>query len=155
MTEPSAATNEALKARLDQLLDDYDEVRRNLASAQARMRTTTGTAKSPDGTVTVTVDFRGALTGLELTPRAYNRYSPSLLAAEILRLADEARAQVTAEMGEVMAPFLPSGMSYADLMAGRADPSALGVEAPLTNENYDAWRARFSGRATTVPATGD
>jgi DNA-binding protein YbaB len=149
--EASPAANAALKARLGELLDEFDRVRKNLDAAQARMRTMRGTARSADGTVTATVDFRGNLTGLELTPRAYSRYSPSLLAEEILRLTNEARAQVTAEMGEVMAPFLPQGVEYPDLMAGTADTSQLSFPAPLTNENFDAWRARFSGRPTTVP----
>jgi hypothetical protein len=152
--EASPAANAALRGRLDELLDEYDRVRRDLDAAQARMRVMHGTARSADGTVVVTVDFRGNLTGLELSPRAYTRFSPSLLGEEILRLAGAARTQVTAEMGDVMAPFLPQGVSYADLMAGTADPTQLSFPAPLSNENYDAWRARFSGRPTPVPDRG-
>jgi hypothetical protein len=153
--EPSPATNAALQARLDELLDEYDRVRTNVNAAQARMRTMSGSARSTDGTVVVTVDFRGNLTGLELTPRAYSRFAPSLLAEEILRLTDEARAQVTGAMGEVMAPFLPQGVDYAELMAGTADAAQLEFPTPLTDENYDAWRARFSGRPTMVPDGND
>jgi DNA-binding protein YbaB len=153
--EASPAANAALKARLSELLDDYDRVRKNLGAAQARMRTMRGTARSADGTVTVAVDFRGTMAALELSPRAYSRYSPSLLAEEIMRLVDEARRAVTDQMGEVMAPFLPQGVEYADLMSGQADPAELALPAPLTNENYDAWRARFSGRPSTVPEEED
>jgi DNA-binding protein YbaB len=149
--EASPAANAALRARLDELLGEYDRVRKNLATAQSRMKTMTGTAETSDHTVKVTVDFRGNLTGLELAPRAYSRYSPTLLAEQILRLVKEASARVTGEMADVMAPFLPKGVSYADLMSGAADPSALTFEKPLTDDTFDEWRARFSGRPTADP----
>lgn len=141
--EASPAANAALRARLEELLGDYEQLRRGVAAARERMRTMRGTAASTDGTIKVTVDPRGRLTGLDLDPRAYRRFSPSQLAAEIMRLAAVACDQVTGEMAEVMAPFLPDGISYADLMSGAVDPSAVTPQAPLTNETYDAWRARF------------
>jgi len=143
--EASSAANAALKARLDQLMDDYDRVRRNLGEARARMQEMRGTARSSDGTVTVTVDFRGTLTALEISPRAYSRFSPSLLAEEIMRLTAQARGDVTGEMGEVMAPFLPQGLDYAALMDGTADMGQLSTPAPVGEEGYDSWRAGFSG----------
>lgn len=150
--EPASPTaNAALKARLSQLLDEYDSARRNLGAAQTRMRSMHGTARSTDGTVVATVDFRGNLTGLELTARAYSRYSPTLLAEEIMRLVGEARAQVTSDVAEVMAPFLPAGTDYASLTAGEVDAAEFTAPAPLTNENFDQWRARFSGRPTMLP----
>lgn len=145
--EASPAANAALRARFEELLGDYERLRRGVAAAQERMRSIRGTAESTDGTIKVAVDSRGRLTGLELEPRAYRRFSPSQLAAEIVRLAGAACDQVTAGMAEVMAPFLPDGISYADLMSGAAGPSALTPDAPLTNETYDAWRARFRGQS--------
>jgi DNA-binding protein YbaB len=144
--EASPAANAALKARLEELLGEYERVRKNLTQAQTRMKTMTGTAETTDHTVRVTVDFRGQLTDLRIEPRAYTRYSPSLLAERIMQLTREATAQVTADMGELMSPFLPKDVSYGDLMSGRTDMSAVSFEKPLTNENFDEWRARFSGR---------
>ena len=144
--EASPAANAALKARLEELLGAYDRVRKNLTNAQERMKTMTGVAETTDHTVRVTVDFRGQLSDLRIEPRAYTRYSPSVLAEQIMRLTKEATAQVTAEMAEVMSPFLPKDVSYAELMAGRADLSSVAFDKPLTDETYDAWRARFSGR---------
>jgi len=144
--EASPAANAALRARLEELLGDYDQLRRGVAAAREQMRTMLGAAATTDGTIKVAVDSRGRLTGLELAPRAYRRFSPSQLAAEIIRLAAAARDQVTGEMAEVMAPFLPDGISYADLLSGAADPAAVTPDAPLTDETYDAWRARFRGQ---------
>jgi len=147
--DASPSANAALRARLDELLGDYDRLRKNLSDAQSRMRVMTGTAASTDGSVKVVVDFRGRVTGLELEPRAYRRYSPSQLAVEIRRLIDQAVSEVTNAMAGVMRPFLPAGVSYASLMSGETDPSVLSPDAPLTNETYDAWRARFSGSSVT------
>ena len=141
--EASSAVNAALRARLEELLGDYEHLRRGVMAAQERMRTMRGTAATTDGTIKVTVDFRGRLSGLEIDPRAYRRYSPSQLATEIIRLTGVACDQVTGDMAEVMSPFLPAGVSYADLMSGTADTSAVTPSVPLTNETYDEWRARF------------
>lgn len=146
--EASSATNAALRARLSELMDEYDRMRADLAEAQRRMRSMRGRASSGDGTVTAIVDFRGNLLTLELSPRAYSRFSPTLLAEEIVRLVNQARAEVTSEMEDVMAPFLPDGVDYAGLMDGSVDPSEIGFPQPLDNENYDEWRARFSGGAS-------
>lgn len=143
--DASPAANAALRARLEELLGDYEQLRRGAAAARERMRAMHGTASTTDGTIKVTVDSRGRLTGLDLEPRAYRRYSPSQLGAEIMRLAGAACDQVTSEMSEVMAPFLPAGICYADLMSGSSDALTVTPDAPLTNETYDEWRARFRG----------
>ena len=140
----------ALRARLDDVLAEYERMRRNAADTQRRVQAMRGTASTSDGTVRVTVDARGKPVAFDIEPRAYRRYSPSQLATELLRLVDEAAAQVTAEMADAMAPFLPAGVSYADLLSGKADPASLSPGAPLTDETFDAWRARFSGRGATA-----
>lgn len=141
--EASPTVNAALRARLDELLGDYEQLRRRMSAAQDRMRIMRGTAASTDRTVAVSVDSRGRLVRLDLEPRAYRRFSPSQLAAEIQRLADEAHARVSDDIAEAMAPFLPAGISYHDLVSGAADASTVTPSVPLTNEAYDEWRARF------------
>lgn len=154
MNSTTSPVNAALKARFDELVDEYDKVRANIGAAQRRMRGVSATARSSDATVTVTVDFRGGLTDLELSPRAYQRYSPSVLAAEIIRLLTEAKAQAAAEVGEIMAPFIPASLDPAALASGDADAAGFLTAAPLTNENFDQWRARFSGRSEPLAEDG-
>jgi hypothetical protein len=141
--DASPTVNAALRARLDELLGDYDDLRKGLARARDTMRTMRAAAASTDHTVVVTVDSRGRLAELRIEPRAYRRFSPSQLAGEIQRLAAEACAAVTGDLAEVMAPFLPGGISYHDLVSGDADPASVTPAVPLTNETYDEWRARF------------
>jgi DNA-binding protein YbaB len=147
-TPPLPATAAALRARLQDLLGEYEQLSGRLGDAQKRMRALTATARSTDGSVSVEVDSRSRLTRLEIDPRAYRRLSPSQLASEILRLTQEAAAGVTRRAGEVMAPFLPAGASYEQILDGQADTLTFLAERPLTDESFGQWRARFSGRST-------
>ena len=147
--------NAYLKARFEELLGEYERVRRDAAEAGRRTRELRGTARTTDGSIEVTVTAQGRLAGLALDAKAYRRYSPSQLAEQILALAGKAVDDVTGQMAEVMAPFLPRDVNYADLVSGTADPADLTPEGPLTDETFDAWRARFSGRATTAPSDQD
>ncbi|GIH18848.1 YbaB/EbfC family nucleoid-associated protein [Rugosimonospora africana] len=149
--QPNPRTNAQLRARMEQLLGDYEQLRRNMSAARERMRAMSGRAATTDGTVKVQVDSNARLTGLEIDPKAYRRFSPSQLAEEIRRLYGEATRDVTSRVGDVMAPFLPDGISYDKLLTGEADVSTWSPERPLTDETYDEWRARFSGRPTTAP----
>lgn len=153
MTTPSLPqTNAALRARLEDLLGEYEHLRRQAGAAQQRLRTLTGSARSSDGAVSVEVDSRSRLTRLDIDPKAYRRLSPSQLADEIQSLYAEASSDVTRRAGEVMAPLLPAGASYQRLMDGDADPAELFAEGPLTDETYDQWRARFSRQSTVDPS---
>src|SRR5262249_50057880 len=110
VTTPSLPqTNAALRARLEDLLGEYERLRHQAGAAQQRMRALTGSARSSDGAVTVGVDSRSRLTTLDIDAKAYRRLSPSQLAAEIQRLYEQASADVTRRAAEVMAPFLPAG----------------------------------------------
>jgi hypothetical protein len=144
--------NAYLRARFEELLGEYERLRRDAAEAGRRTRAARGTAKSTDSSIEVTVDAQGKLAGLTLDAKAYRRFSPSQLADQIMTLAGRAVDDVTGQLAEVMAPFLPRGVNYADLVSGAADPADLTPEQPLTDETYDTWRARFSGRETTAPS---
>lgn len=124
---------------MEQLLTEYDRMRGNLAAMQQRLATALGEAKSHDGSVRLTVGPRGDLRTLEIEPRAYRQHSPSELAEEILALTKQATNDVQRQLEEVMAPFLPTGISYADVAAGKADPAAWALRRPLTSETFDEW----------------
>lgn len=141
----------AARARLEQLLGDYESLRKNLSATQRRMRALSGRAQTSDGSVKVAVDSRGKPTELDIDPKAYRRYSPSQLGAEILRLIDEAGREVAAGSAKLLAPFLPAGADVAGLVDGTAGPETWSVAAPLTDDTYDSWRARFSGVAVVDP----
>ena len=114
--------NAALRARLEVLLGEYERVKGEAAAMQQRLREAEGTAQSKDGAVRLTVGPRGDLRTLQIDPRAYRRLSPSELAGEILELSGQAARAVQAELEQVMAPFLPAGLTYRQVADGEVDP---------------------------------
>ena len=143
--------NAYLRARLEELLGQYEKARHDLAEVRRRSRTTRGTAATTDGSVRVSVDANGKPTAIELDAKAYRRYSPSQLATQLMDLFAEANRDVTARMADVMAPFLPEGVDYAQVVSGGIDPQSWQPARPLDDESFDEWRARFSGRPESLP----
>lgn len=135
--------NAVLRARLEQLTTEYERVRSNLTTRQEQVRQVRASAYAPENGVHVTVGPRGNLTELEIEPRAYRRLSPSQLAEEILRLTREAADEAGARVARIMAPFLPKGVAYQDIVEGNAGTEALTPDKPLTDDTFDAWWARI------------
>jgi DNA-binding protein YbaB len=137
-------TNAVLKARFEQLASTYERLRSRLADAQERMRAVQGEAADSAAGVRVTVGSRGQLVDLQIEPRAYRRLSPSELAEAIKTLTREAGENAAEEMQRIVGPLLPAGVRYADLAAGRADPTAWTGTGPVTDATFDDWWARFA-----------
>ncbi|WP_007027139.1 YbaB/EbfC family nucleoid-associated protein [Saccharomonospora iraqiensis] len=112
------------QARVEQALADYRRSRERLIAAQRELASVRASASSADGSVTATVGLRSALTGLTIDDRAYQRYRPAELAAEIVRLTAEAGAEAFASAGEVLAPALDSGTDPQALLLGTGDLTA-------------------------------
>ena len=139
---PEPATperNAALRAQLERLLDEFDQVQADLATMRETLRSATGEARSKDGSVRVTVGPRGELRDLQLDPAAYRRLSPSELAAEIVSLTAAAGRDVQARLDEVMAPFLPKGVSYSEAVSGQADLRTWFSRQPLNADFPGEW----------------
>ncbi len=109
------------QARVEQALADYRRSRERLVAAQRELAAVRASASSADGSVTATVGVRSALTGLTIDDRAYERYRPAELAAEIVRLTARATAEAFASAGEVLAPALESGTDPQALLLGTGD----------------------------------
>lgn len=135
----------ALRARLEQLLSQYGQVRSDLSAAQAKIRTVQGHAESADGGIKVTVGPRGALVGLDVDPRTYRKLGPSELTEQILGLTREAVRDVTGQMEAIMRPFLPKQVAYEDIINGNVDTAALATvgNEPVTDATFDEWRSGF------------
>jgi DNA-binding protein YbaB len=90
-------------------LDGYQrrvrDLARQAATAQAELAAVAATESSPDGSVTLTVNCAGALTGLTIG-RPAEGLSRVQLAAAILATAQRAHAEAAARMAEVMRPLL-------------------------------------------------
>ncbi|WP_158844327.1 YbaB/EbfC family nucleoid-associated protein [Saccharothrix deserti] len=108
------------RAQVDELLADYRRSRDQLASVQRDLARVSGSATSPDGSVTAVVDAKGTLTDLELSDNAY-RLRPTQLAQLILRTTQEAVAKAAEGTYRTLSPVLPAGTDPEALLRGTAD----------------------------------
>jgi DNA-binding protein YbaB len=117
------------RAQVDELLADYRRSRDQLASVQRDLSKVSGSATSPDGSVTAVVDAKGTLTDLELADGAY-RLRPTQLAQLILRTTREAVAKAAEGTYRTLSPVLPAGTDPEALLRGTADlrPDEIGAE---------------------------
>jgi DNA-binding protein YbaB len=145
MTDPPATPQSiaGLRATLDNLLGEFDRVRRESTRVREELGRVDGRAESAGGLVKVTVGPRGTLTALEISPRAYAKMSPSVLAAEIVTLAGRAGAAATARAGAVLGPLLPPGRTVEDLATGAIDPAELVAPQALSGSAAAQWWARL------------
>ncbi|MBB5807801.1 hypothetical protein F4560_007569 [Saccharothrix ecbatanensis] len=109
-------SSEELNRRAAQLTEQaahlYSRVhRRNetLRAARERAIAATGEASSPDGSVRVSVDAGGMLTGLELAPSALGQ-DPRRLAALVVGIAQEAAGRARAAVRDVYTPLQNEGV---------------------------------------------
>ncbi len=105
------ARNDAMRAEVQALLDDYRAQRDRVLEVQERLSGLSARASSSDGVVTVTVGPRGTLEDLELSPYAYRQLDPHSLASRIVETARRAADEVAQMQQELVSPFVPAGMT--------------------------------------------
>ncbi|MFE9745080.1 YbaB/EbfC family nucleoid-associated protein [Saccharothrix saharensis] len=153
------------RAQVDELLADYRRSRDQLASVQRDLARISGSATSPDGSVTAVVDAKGTLTDLELADGAY-RLRPTQLAELIVRTAREAVARAAEDAYRTLSPVLPAGTDPEALLRGTADlrPEEIGAEeirppepvrrrAPVDDEDFEQ-RDWLDADAAGIPSPG-
>ncbi|MEV6240359.1 YbaB/EbfC family nucleoid-associated protein [Lentzea sp. NPDC051838] len=133
------------RAQVEELLADYRRSREQLASVQRELAAVSGTASSPDGTVTAVVGAGGKLAGLELSELAYRRHRPEQLAELIVRTVAAAAASAAEGTYQTLSAVLPPSTDPAALVAGTADLKPAEYEADDT-ETVDLGRQPFRRR---------
>ena len=108
--------NQALWARFAEVQGQYERMRDGLGDLQRQLARLQVSMTSADELVTVTVDARGQLTALELSPQAYLEADPHELAATITDTARRASAQAADQVTGLMAGYLPQGASAMDFV---------------------------------------
>ena len=137
--------NSALWADFDRLLTQYERSRKDLTTVQEGMRDSRATAESEDGLIKATVGPHGTLADLEISPRAHRRLGPTQMAETIVATVEKAAAAMNKRAEELLAPFLPNGVSLAELKSGQIDFASWLPKEPLTAENFDEWWGQFGG----------
>jgi DNA-binding protein YbaB len=116
--------------QIEDLLEQYRRQREQAAETRRRINATTSTATAPRQTVKVTVGAQGEVTAIEFPTGAYRRMAPKELADVLLATIQQARSEALDGVAGVLAGELPSGVTVADLLQGRVDPTALLPEDP-------------------------
>ncbi|MFD8542561.1 YbaB/EbfC family nucleoid-associated protein [Streptomyces sp. NPDC059649] len=115
---------------IDDLLALYRTQRAEAVETRRRINAVTGTATAPRKVVKVTVNAQGDVTQIEFPTGAYHRLPPKELSDVLLATIRQARASALEAAGELTSLGLPPGTSVADLLQGKADPSALLADEP-------------------------
>jgi len=118
------------QAHINELLEQYRQVRDNLGRMQQEMTELTATAQSEDEMVKATVDYRGELTKVEINPRAFRAVDSVTLGESIVATARAATRDVRRRVQELVTPSMPdvAGLSR---MGGDFDFSKMFPEDPM------------------------
>lgn len=108
--------NQALWSRFAEVQGQYERMRAGLGDLQRQLARLQVTVTSDDELVTATVDSRGQLTALVLSPRAYRETDPRDLAATITTTVRRASAQATDQVTSLMSDYLPQGGGATDFV---------------------------------------
>ncbi|HEU5028740.1 MAG TPA: YbaB/EbfC family nucleoid-associated protein [Spirillospora sp.] len=99
------------QAHIDELLQTYQEKRRQIQEMQSRLETIEASAEAADGMVRVKVDRQGRLTSLEFDPRVSRKLGSEELAEAVMEASRKAQADVADQMRAAMQGLTPEGAS--------------------------------------------
>lgn len=134
---------------IEELLDQYRKKRAEVADMRRRLDETTATATAPKQVVKVTVGAQGEVTAIEFPTAAFRRLPPKELADTLLNTIQQARAKALEKTNELVSAHLPAGVSLADLIQGKANPTDLLPEDPAMPDSVrDYVDHGRSGQAT-------
>ncbi|TDB84412.1 YbaB/EbfC family DNA-binding protein [Actinomadura sp. 7K534] len=97
------------QAHIDELLQTYQEKRRQIQEMQSKLEAIEAEAEAADGMVRVKVDRQGRLASLDLDPRVQRRLGATELAEAIMEATKAAQTEVTNLIREAMQGLAPEG----------------------------------------------
>ncbi|GAA2523834.1 YbaB/EbfC family nucleoid-associated protein [Pilimelia columellifera] len=127
--------NRAVRVGFEDAYHRYRLVRAAVEEIRRELAALTASATSPDGLVTVTVDARGRLVGLELDPVCCRGGDSVALANAIAATAGTAATTAAQRVTALVASRLPADAGLVELLEG-------GDAAPLLGRHDDAAGAR-------------
>jgi DNA-binding protein YbaB len=124
-----------LRASLEELMDDCSREVGRLEEMRRALGQVSATAERSDGLVTVVVGPRGQVQDIRFDPKAYRKLSPGELSSAIMQLIAVATADVSGQTEKIMAPFLPAGLSYEQVLGAKGDFTALRPQPPTRSKD--------------------
>lgn len=119
-----------LRASLEELMEDYNRQVGRLREMRRALDQVSATAGRGDGLVTVVVGPRGQVQDIRFDPKVYRKLTPSELSRAIMQLIAEATAAASDQMQKIMAPFMPEGLSYEQVLGDKGDFTAFLPQPP-------------------------
>lgn len=139
-------------AAAEEALARYRQLRRDAMNTQRQVQEISGTAVSPRQTVKVTVNVHGEISALEFPTGGYKRMTPTELAEAIKATVAQAKAKALEELNALMEPKLVTGLSFKELIQGKADLVAALPEDPTMPDAVADYLRR--GRPGSAPVGG-
>lgn len=116
--ERLTARTAAMRAKVGDLLTQFDKRTAQLREAQQAAAALTAHLTSQDHLVRVTVDATGMLTDLAIDPAAFDRTTPDALASTISDLVRRGTIQVRQQAADLMRPLTEGLPDLSDLSPG-------------------------------------
>jgi DNA-binding protein YbaB len=117
---------------IEELRQEYEKARERTGELRRKVSELTVTVTAPRETLKVTVGAQGDVRAIEFPTGAYKRMAPAELSAALMTALTEAKEKAQVQLGELMAPSMPEGISFHDIVSGQADMPALNsVEAGM------------------------
>jgi DNA-binding protein YbaB len=137
--------------QIEELLDQYRKQREEIAETRRQLDESTATVTAPKQVVKVTVGAQGEVRAIEFPTAAFRRMPPKELANTLLTTIQQARVKALEKTGELVSTRLPAGVTMADLLQGKANPTDLLSKDPAMPESVRDYvdHGRSGGAAET------
>lgn len=135
---------------IEELTREYARARERTGELRRKVSELTVTVTAPRETVKVTVGAQGEVRAIEFPTGAYKRMAPAELSAALMSALTEATEKARVQLGEIMAPSMPKGLNFLDVVSGKAGMPALdSAEAGLPGIVME-----YLTDGTATPGTG-
>jgi DNA-binding protein YbaB len=130
--------NQALRARFDEVHDEYQRLRAGLDELQHRLADLRVRERSDDGQVTVTVGARGQVVSVDLDPAIYRDRDAGRLSRTITTTVNRATLAAVAATQELVAGYLPTSSGAVDFLRTGEFGALLGRSDAAMRETGEA-----------------
>jgi DNA-binding protein YbaB len=103
--------------------------RERLMALRSTMSEASTTVSSKDKAISVTVDGRGAVTGIAFHSAKFRRMAPAELGAALVDTIGAARQSALERVAETFQPMFPSPLRAKDVLSGKLDLDAMFADA--------------------------
>jgi DNA-binding protein YbaB len=100
---------------------ELQRTRQRLTALRSEMAEASTTVSSKDKMISVTVDGRGAVTGITFQTAKWRRMAPAELGAALVSTIAAARQEAMERAADKYQPVFPAGMPARQLLSGRLD----------------------------------